>query len=272
MLVMKNRSVSLTGHCLVKNEDRFLWFALKSVLPYLSKLIVYDTGSTDHTVEIIHSLKSPKIEFVEKGSVTPAEISALRQEQLDKTTTPFFMLVDGDEIWPHKSLETILSHLQQLPAEKLAIYCRTRNAIGDIYHYLPESTGKYRFQNRLGHYNMRFFRKLPDLKVKGIYPNESYDYRGRSLNEMDDFLEFVDVWYLHATNLSRSSQNIQVFNRNKWRRIETGNFLSENDLPEVFKETFPDVVVSSLSKRTNLYDATAKMASLVKNFRRRLHV
>ena len=52
-------------HCLVANEERFVWYALQSVLPYVDQVMVWDTGSTDKTVEIIKAIKSPKIIFKE---------------------------------------------------------------------------------------------------------------------------------------------------------------------------------------------------------------
>ena len=49
------------ANCLIKNEERWVWYALQSVLPYVDKILVWDTGSTDNTVEIIKTIKSNKI-------------------------------------------------------------------------------------------------------------------------------------------------------------------------------------------------------------------
>ena len=38
--------ILLTVHMVVKNEDRFIWYALNSVLPYVDKVIIFYTGST----------------------------------------------------------------------------------------------------------------------------------------------------------------------------------------------------------------------------------
>ena len=43
----------LTVHCIVKNEERWIWYSLMSVLEHSDKIIVYDTGSSDKTIEII---------------------------------------------------------------------------------------------------------------------------------------------------------------------------------------------------------------------------
>ena len=179
--------ISITGHMIVKNEDQFAGFALRSVLPYLDKIFVYDTGSTDKTVEIIKKISSPKIVFEEKGIVNPAKLVELRREQIERTETNFFMLIDGDEIWPEKNIEKLIQALVMMPKEKIAVYCRTRNAVGDIYHYLPNA-GEYKFEGRHGHFNMRVFRHISGLTVEGIYPLETYSYQRKSLNNWDEKL------------------------------------------------------------------------------------
>jgi len=37
---------AITAHMIVKNEEQWVWYALQSILPYVDKVIVYDTGST----------------------------------------------------------------------------------------------------------------------------------------------------------------------------------------------------------------------------------
>ena len=44
---------TVTAHMVVMNEEKWIWFAIKSVVDYMDRLIIYDTGSTDKTVEII---------------------------------------------------------------------------------------------------------------------------------------------------------------------------------------------------------------------------
>ena len=60
---------NLTVQMIVKNEDQWIWYAIASVIDYASKLIIFDTGSRDKTVEIIKSFKSSKIIFKQKGDV-----------------------------------------------------------------------------------------------------------------------------------------------------------------------------------------------------------
>ena len=42
---------------IVHNEENFIWFAVMSVIDYVDKVLIYDTGSTDKTVEIIKEIQ-----------------------------------------------------------------------------------------------------------------------------------------------------------------------------------------------------------------------
>lgn len=251
---------AITVHMVVKNEDQFIWFALMSVLSFVDKILIYDTGSTDKTVEIIKSIKSPKIIFEEKGKVSLTELVKLRNEQIQKTKTEFFMILDGDEIWPKANIKKSLFDLKNLPAGKIAIYCRTRNVVGDIYHYLSENTGNYKFQGRKGHYNMRFFRNISGISVSGIYPFEEYIYRGRLLNDWDEKLYFFDTWYLHVTHLRRSS-NSQKISGFRARKIEMGILSKKEEIPEVFLNNLP-------AKRSLIYEIMASVLTPLKEIKR----
>lgn len=241
--------MSITIHSIVINEDQYIKPALLSVLPYVDKILIYDTGSTDKTREIIQSIKSAKIDFEEKGPVSPQKYTQLRQEQIDRTRTDFFIILDGDEIWPKKNLEKLISTLRNMPEAKIAMICRTRNAVGDIYHYLPDKTGAYQFLGRKGHYTMRAFRNVPGLTVEGTYPLETFKYQGRSLNDWDEKLEFCDTWYLHATHLKRSSSSRKVPGF-RLRKIAKGISLDPADLPEELAKISPP-------RRSILYELAA---------------
>ena len=45
------------AHTLVKNEERYIWYAVMSVIDWVDKILIWDTGSTDKTVEIIKEIE-----------------------------------------------------------------------------------------------------------------------------------------------------------------------------------------------------------------------
>lgn len=216
----------ITLHAIVKNEGKFVKAALLSALSSneVERALVWDTGSTDKTVTEILSIKDRRIEFRQRGNVDRKTLVLLRKEQLAATKTPWFMLVDGDEIWPEKNLGKLISTMKKCGSETIALVNKTRNVVSDIYHYLPESEGHYQIGPWRGHLNVRAIRNSPGLSVNGEYPNEWYELGGvkiqeypvclkqetpdvvRSLlNKRREFcLKFVDTWYLHTTHLKRS--------------------------------------------------------------------
>lgn len=266
----------ITVHTIVKNEERFIKAALVSALALkdVGRAFVWDTGSSDRTVQEILSIKDSRIEFIQKGNVSRKQLVLLREEQLRMTESPWILLVDGDEIWPEKNLDFLVSTMKQCsnppatPArsaggrgEIIALVCRTRNVVGDIYHYLPESEGHYRIGQWRGHLNIRAIQNLPGLTVKGEYPNEWYELDGKKIQEYPKCmkrsdlpyarsdlkrrtyycLKFVDTWYLHATHLTRSSNwvsemlTIDRLKKHKWfwkiRRIKLLT-MGQSELPE----------------------------------------
>lgn len=228
---------------IVKNEDQFIEYALLSVLPYVTNAIIYDTGSEDNTVSCIKNQIASirevnpniKITFEEYTLHKPEEITELRYKQLKETSTDWFILVDGDEIWPQKQLFTLLTVINTLPEEIVAVVNRTRNCVGDIRHYMYESMGRYTFLEKTGNYNIRLMKNMP-YELRGRYPDEAYYLKGKPIASSDTALFFSDAWYLHATHLKRSSIKSTVFGRRK--PIYTrGIYMTQQELPESMQDT-----------------------------------
>lgn len=196
--------MSFTVHTIIKNEERWIKPALEAVLDKAEVLLVWDTGSTDKTISLIQSIKSPKIKLKLFKHIDRKKLVELRHEQIKQTKTDWFLIVDGDEIWPQENLEKLIKAMEKAKPETLALVNRTRNCIGDLQHYLPESAGKYHIGPWQGHLNIRAIKNLPGLTVTGEYPNEAYLHQGKKLQDQPENLELVDTWYYHATHLKRT--------------------------------------------------------------------
>src|SRR5438128_1375357 len=99
---------TIWGNTLVKNEGRYLWFGVKSVIDYLDRMLIWDTGSLDTTLEIIKLLQEEypkKIVFKEVGEVDAQGLTRIRQEMLRKTNSDWLLLLDGDEVWWEDSIK-----------------------------------------------------------------------------------------------------------------------------------------------------------------------
>ena len=234
---------TITIHTMIKNEDRWIWYALMSVIDFADQILIYDTGSTDRTLDIIQSISSPKIILESYPNLTRKQLVELRQLQLDRTTTSWFMLLDGDEIWPRNNLRQLMQAAASANSDTLAFATRTRNCVGDIYHYLPEHKGHYHIAGRTGHLNIRLIKKTPGLKLVGEYPLETYTWRGTPIQDLTSQIEFIDTWYLHTTHLPRSTRvSPNVIDRIKKRKFRFGITMPKSELPEVFWQPRPALV------------------------------
>lgn len=195
---------ALTSHTLIKNEEIWIKRALEAAEPLVNRMLVWDTGSTDKTAALIDSINSPKIEFTQCGPVDRKGLVKLRNEQIKATKTEWFLLVDGDEIWPQANLIQLIEAIKSAQSETIALVNRTKNCVGDLNHFLPESKGRYQIGPWSGHLNIRAIKNLPGLTVVGSYPNEAYMINGKKLQDQPEHLEFVDTWYYHATHLKRT--------------------------------------------------------------------
>lgn len=227
-------------HMIVKNEDQWIWYALASVIEHAAQLFVYDTGSVDKTVEIIKIFPRNKLTFAEKGSVNAKQLVELRQEQLLRTKTDWFLLLDGDEVWPKRPLKKFHQEISEAGRNKKGVVFRTRVCLGDVFHYQDENAGKYEIADFKGHLNIRGYRKDKVYRWEGIYPNEAYiDKNNLPIQNQKDKLIFINDYYWHLTHLKRSS----VVDNPK-RKLEIGSKVLDSYVPEVFSSKRPSVVPS----------------------------
>ncbi len=178
---------NLTAHCLIKNEERFIWFAVMSVIHHVDKVMIWDTGSTDDTKQICLGLKKihpDKIEFKEVGECDGMRHTELRNEMIKATTTEWIMILDGDEIWPGKAL---------LEAKKM------RETTNYIYSYFRLSFGNLfrEARRKIDWKTCRFFKKVSAQWRGGFVRDGVYiegEIKEGTLKER----------FIHTTHLNRS--------------------------------------------------------------------
>ena len=180
----------IIAHCLVENEGRFIWYAINSVLPYVDQMMVWDMGSTDDTWEIVNSIESDKIGRRQVPVATsPDDLTTVRQQMIEETGKDFtwLMILDGDEIWPESSIETVTNFARENPSYE-SIVVRTNNLVGDIYHRLPESAGRYNLSGHTGHLALRFMnlKQIGGLCVSRPHGTQGFfDGRGKLVQDRD---------------------------------------------------------------------------------------
>ena len=266
---------TIWGNCIIKNEDKYVWFAIKSVINHLDKLIIYDTGSIDQTVKIIDVLKEEhrdKIIFEEKGSVDPAGLTRLRQEMLDKTKSDWLLLLDGDEVWWEDSIKKTISEINQLD-QLYALVNPTINLVGDIFHYQEEEAGEYKILGKKGHFNIRAInRGIPGLHLKNVYPLEGFfDGEGILIQNSEEKLRFIDAPILHLTFLQRSGKDDKTTLHRDKVKLEIGKIFRKGfKYPEVFYIEKPVEVSDPFLKMGLSYKLKASVLTPLKKLKRRL--
>ena len=272
--------MSIWGNTIVKNEGRYIWFALMSVVDYLDKILVWDTGSTDKTVEIIkevQKVKRNKIEFKQIGKVDEYSFTKARQKMLEETESDWLFVLDGDEVWWDKSIRIIVETIRKKGDDLDLIVTPFYSAVGDIYHYQEEVAGQYDLAGRRGYLNIRAInRKIPGLHIDKPYGKEGFfDVEGEAIQERDSKKTiFLDAPYLHFSNISRSDSyggDKQVMQREKKIRHEIGLKFPEGfKYPEVLYKKRPGIVPSPWKPMSSSFRLRATLETPLRKLKRRL--
>lgn len=233
---------TLTAHCLVKNEENFIEYSVKSVINFVDKIIIFDTGSVDATVKIIERLKAlypDKVVFEEKGECSKERHTQLRQEMIEKTTSRWFMILDGDEVWTERAMNEALMTINKGPDNIECLIAPFYLCVGDVFHY--SLRGNFEIMGRLGHFTPRFYKNNRGINWRGNYGLDSvFNEVGKPFFNQNNSLFLVNKFW-HLTHLKRSNFNEDYSSGGKRENkvIESYLFIGKKNvesLPEVFIE------------------------------------
>lgn len=232
--------MSITAHCIVKNEEHFVGYALRSVLPSVEKVIVFDTGSTDATCAVIRGIAAEfpgKVVFEEKGPCGKARHTELRQEMLDRTATDWWMIVDGDEVWTKRAIDEARAASTGTAAD--CLFAPFHLCVGDIFHEYRRR-GAYEVLGRRGNYALRFMRRIPGVRWDGAYGEDALKDASGSIFSTEKNSLFLKNAFWHLTHLTRSSADDLDYSSGGSRAMKRrltyfliGKRIAE-PLPEVF--------------------------------------
>jgi hypothetical protein len=268
--------MKIWAHTVFKNEERWLWYSVTSIIDHVDKVLLWDTGSTDRSWEIATLLKKKygeKIDLRQYGEVTLETFPKLRQAMLDTTKCDWFLVVDADEIWWEQSIKTLVSEIEKVYDKTESIIVSNYNLVGDIYHYFSEDAGKYRFGNLVGNYALRAIKR----NIRGLCSEGKHGVWGWSDGEKQvqdrNTFKFVDVSYLHTTFLPRGENrkfDLRVPKRARKLKYEIGEeFPKDFYYPEAFFKEKPDFIPSPWSPMSINYKLKAMIQTPLKKFRRR---
>ena len=263
--------MKIWAHTIVNNEENFIWFSLMSVVDFVDQILIYDTGSTDKTVEIIkeiQKIKGNKIILKQVGLTGGNEFPKLRQKMLEESRCDWILVLDGDEIWWENSIKKVIKEINDKGDVTSGIVVPMVVPVGDIYHLQEEKAGQYELLGKKGHYNLRAISmKIPGLHVDWPYGKESYFDKGNNLIQNREKITFLDAPYLHVTHLRRSSVN-KFYNKVKY---EIGDKVTkEFKYPEVFYKKYPGIVPLPWIKISGFARIKAKILTPLRKIKRRI--
>jgi hypothetical protein len=102
---------------IVRDEEIYLARVLRPLVTVFGAVVLGDTGSTDATLDIAHSIAG--VEVVEYGIVNPKQFTAARYDlglRAAALGATWRLLVDGDELWCAATLRCLLE--QPMPSGK----------------------------------------------------------------------------------------------------------------------------------------------------------
>jgi len=274
--------MKIYAHTLVKNEARFVWYSVMSVIKYVDRVRIWDTGSTDGTLEIIEEIaKTPEAKGKEIFQVKRLDLekfneAELRGQMLEETTADWFIVVDADEIWWEDSIRMLTEAIRTEGERFESVVVPTINLVGDVFHYQERAAGRYHLAGRVGHYNLRAVKKdIPGLASKGEHGQWGWvDEEGKMIQERDPKkILYLPAPYLHATFLKRAGKrglDREVVKRQRKLKHELGiSFPYDFYYPEVFFRPKPDLVPSPWRPTNFEYNFRAFFETPLKRLRRR---
>lgn len=267
MAINQVKKMKIWANTIVNNEENFIWFALMGVVDYVDRILVWDTGSTDKTVEIIKTIDSSKIDFTEVGKVDPMEFTKMRQRMLEESKCDWILILDGDEIWWEESIKKVVSEINK-KREIEGIVVPMVVPVGDIYHLQDGSAGRYNILGRTGHLSLKAFSKnIPGLHVDWPYGKEAFFDKDNHLIQEREKIIFVDAPFLHVTHLKRSPKK-REYEKFKY---ELGNKVKEGfKFPEVLNKEYPPLISSPWIKITGIKKLKSQLLTPLRKLKRRL--
>lgn len=272
--------MKIWAHTLVKNEERYLWYAVSSVIRHVDKLLLWDTGSTDGSIRIAKGLKEKfpgKIDFKQVTLGSAEEFPKIRQEMLAVTDADWFIMVDGDEVWWEDSIRKVIETIKISGQELESIVVPMIYPVGDIYHRQEEAAGKYQLAGKKGHFALRAVnRKIPGLSSSNPHGTWGWtDEGGKMIQDRNPKkVVFVDAPYMHFSLMSRAkkrSEDEKVIKRAKKLKYELGSpFPKDFYYPEVFFRPRPDFVSSPWERTDTNFLIRAAIETPFRKIKRRI--
>lgn len=214
---------------LIKNEEVWIRRVVQALDCVFPRIIICDTGSTDSTVLQIKDI--PNVVLHEVGTQTPQGLTDLRQYMQDESYHSYgashIFLVDGDELYPTKYLQSIVDN--PMPSNALSGFTVGievgEKENGELWFYGIDGAPVILNRQAIIPVTSRW---------KGVYPFESPDcYEpGNPLNHYFPVPNGLKGFY-HLHHTTRST-----FDADAYLRVQKRHHFSLKEAPEIVMEKF----------------------------------
>lgn len=224
-----NAGSKVTAHVLVRDEEMYVSYSLLSVAPYIARTIVFlDSRSVDGTLSLIERAQAryPTIEL-HIVDIDDARFGDWRNRQIEMTDTPFFLILDGDEVYPRASIHRLLSWIDKLPEDKNSVWICFYWFINDHFHVCDPFPGRTIRLCRTAFQGRR-------CACSGPHPGEMHHYRGETPQQLaaDAVTDESVIMYHYSWIQKPVPQGSKISRIKNMGRIKS----FDGPQPEVFNE------------------------------------
>ncbi|HNW47955.1 MAG TPA: glycosyltransferase family 2 protein, partial [Thermotogota bacterium] len=192
---------------IVRDEEKNIERALRSVLPIADEIVILDTGSVDRTKEIITGMNEPKIKLHDHE--WKEDFSEARNASIALCNGDWVFVYDGDEELTQEAQDKLRGLLESQPPEVKTIMMITRNIITDTlsdtlalprifrrgtisYKYAVHNHPQYEQQSITtelvsNHYGYQWTPELREKKRKRLLSMMEKMLKDDTLSEMEQF-------------------------------------------------------------------------------------
>ncbi len=187
--------MKITACVIVKNEEKNIETWLSGVEQLAEEIVVVDTGSDDHTVDIVQQHRAQIYHFPWIN-----DFAAAKNFALDKATGDWIVFLDADETFSSASIPKIKACLERIHGRQsvVGIMCRLINIdVHDNNRYIGSTV------------QLRIFRNKSYLKYKGKIHEALTIPKKKTVELMND-IEIYHTGYSAGIIQNKLKRNLEL--------------------------------------------------------------
>lgn len=203
--------MTIASHTIVKNGMPFIGKVLRQVAPYMDKMFIavsrYSSDDTKNEIMKFIGEGITQVEFMEEGETEPANLTRVRQFQVDRTKQDWILFLDDDDYWPQDQLELCLKELEN--DDGFLAYSVSPYQLIDCEHY-DSSWHRKSFS--------KFLKNADGLHYEGGWPRDlPCDKYGEPLHwRMHQKVKTLPYKFYHLALLKNHSFRQEDWAKNKF--------------------------------------------------------